>query len=358
LRFGLVSNVSILSANSIIRSTLAPQSRDSAMRTRKLFRLPFTLLSFAVVLAALPLRADEAVSFYEKARAACVEVLVNGHLNGTGWIADAKGLIVTASHVLERPENKIEITAPWLGRVEARLVAVDLGHDLALLRIDPRKEPYPTIGLAERSPAPGETVFVLGAPIFRHSILVRGTMARTETGFEYYMDRYNEIRYIAATVPVGMSGAAWLNAAGEGVGDQSGVMSQNGVPVGIAFSSPLEAVRDLIRRGKSAATPTLGVVAEELWQQDRKTMDRFPPRTEGLLVKGMRDDGPAARAGLKVTDLIVAADGRKIRLTEELLHHITSKQPSQTVELTVVSPDGTGQRKISVVLGKLEIGWP
>jgi S1-C subfamily serine protease len=320
-------------------------------------------LLWVVVLAAVSItstaRGDELSSVaYEKARAATVEVLVNGHLNGSGWIADPKGLILTAGHVVEQPDRRFEVTSPAIGRREAKLMAVDLGHDMALLSVEPRAGGYPFFKLAEKWPSPGTEVYVIGAPLYRHSVLARGTVAGAEPAFEYYADRFNEVMHVASTVPRGMSGGPWFNGAGEAVGVQSGVMSQNSVPIGIAFVCPLQAMKNLLERKKSAATPTLGMIFEELWSQDRKTLDRFGLKAEGLIVKSVQADGPAARAGLKESDLIVAADGKPIRLTTDLMRSVFARQPGQTVELTLQRPDGAGQTKANVRLGKLETAWP
>ncbi len=319
------------------------------------------ILSGLVLLLALTCRTsgeELGGQYYEKAKAATVEILVNGHLNGTGWIADSKGIVMTAGHVVENPDRKLEITSPSLGRKDAKLLAVDLGHDLALLGIEPRKEGYPVLKLAEKNPAPGAGVFVIGAPLYRHGVLAPGTIASAETAFEYYADRYIEVAHISATVPRGMSGGPWLNTAGEVVGVQSGVMSQTNIPIGIAFAGPLGAMRALLERRKTAATPSLGLIAEELWTQDRKTIDRYPLKTEGLVIKFLQPDGPAFRAALKESDIIIAADGKPVRLTADLLRIVTGKQPGQPLELTILRPDGAGQTKATVNLGKLEVAWP
>ncbi len=315
-------------------------------------------LSTLLVLACRATCGELAPHAYETARAATVEVLVNGHLNGSGWIADPKGLVLTAGHVVESPDRKFEITSPSLGRREAKLMAVDLGHDLALLSIEPGKDAYPTMKLAEKCPSPGAAVFLIGAPLYRHGVLTAGTIASAETGFEYYADRFNEVQHIAATVPRGMSGGPWLNAAGEVVGVQSGVMSQGEIPIGIAFASPLPALRTLFQQRKTASTPALGLVGDELWSQDRKTLDRYPPKSEGLVVKFLKPDGPAARAAIKEFDLIVAADGKPVRVCSDLERIVRSKQPGQPLQLTMLRPDGAGQTKATVNLGRLEVAWP
>jgi serine protease Do len=295
---------------------------------------------------------------YEKAKAASVEVLVNGHLNGSGCFVDPKGIVLTAAHVLEEPGRRIEVNNPQAGRLAASVLAVDLGHDLALLKVESPKKDFAALEAADQPPAPGGDVFLLGAPIYRHAVLVPGKTASAGTTFEYYTEHYIEITHFAAMVPMGMSGGPWLDSAGRLVGIQSGVMSQNSIPVGIAFVAPLEAVRKLVKDRQTTATPTLGVAVDELWQQDRKTLDRFGPDKEGLVVTSLQDDGPAARSGLKRGDLIVAAGGKKVRLSEDLQRIVLGKQPGESLELTAFGPDGTGEHKFSAKLGTLETRWP
>lgn len=296
---------------------------------------------------------------YQKLKDASVEVMVDDHLNGSGFFVDGKGLLMTAAHVIDRPDRRFEVLSPSAGRVEIEVVAVDLGHDLALLRVkQPRPEGYPALKLAEAFPPPGEDVFLLGAAVFRHAVLLRGTVARDDTAFEYYTDKYVEVIHVAATVQSGTSGGPWVNRAGEIVGLQSGVMSINSIPVGVANVVPLSAIRELIQDPRTRSTPVMGAGFEETWQQKRDFLDRFPPRTEGLVVRNLLADNPAARAGLKLWDVVVAADGQKVRLSGELVRIVRQKQPGQSVNLTVLGPDGTGTREVSVVLGKLEVAWP
>jgi serine protease Do len=297
-------------------------------------------------------------SIYEKAKPALVEIIVNGHNNGSGWFIDPKGVLFTAAHVIEQPGQKVEVTSPAIGRLEAEVLAMDLGHDLALLRVQARDEPYPIIALADKAPAPGEEVFLFGSPLYRHAVLLRGSAARDDTTFEYYLDHYLEITHISATVPLGMSGGPWLNSQGKVVGLNSGVMAINENPTGVAFSISLPHLRSMLQNRKTASTPAFGAALEELWQQDSKTIDRFPPQAEGLIVKILQNDGPASRSDVKQWDMIVAADGIKVRLVDEFLRIVAKKQPGETLELSLLSADGAGERKVAITLGKLEVGWP
>ena len=297
-------------------------------------------------------------SLYEKATAASLEVLVEDHLAGTAVLVESNGLILTAAHVVGRPGARVEVLSPAAGRRTARVIAVDGGHDLALLSVEPRPEGYPGLQVSRQPPAAGTDVYLLGTPIYRHAVMLRGMMARNDETFEYYGDRYVGIVHVSAMTPAGTSGGPWLNPDGEIVGIQSGMMTVNGAAVGVAYMVPHRAIQALLESKKTAATPTAGMAVEETWQQQRDILDRFPPQTEGLVVKLLNPDGPAVRAGIQQGVVIVAADGQKVRLPDELQRIVLAKSPGDSLSLTLVLPDGAGTRQATVQLGKLEVGWP
>ena len=295
---------------------------------------------------------------YSRVKQASIEVLVDDHLNGSGSLIAADGLAITAAHVIGRPGLRVEVLSPVAGRRNAQVVGVDLGHDLALLRAEPRDGGYPFLPLADALPPAGAEVYLLGTPIFRHAVMFRGIVACDEPSFEHLNAVYVSVLTLAANVPSGTSGGPWVDRQGTLIGVQSGVMSTNGIPVGVAFAGLVGGVRRLLETQQSASTPSLGAAVEETWQQGRDVLDRFPPRTEGLVVKVLQADGPAARGGLKQFDLIVAFEGQPVRLPDEFLRLVRQKKPGESVTLTVLGPDGTGNRQVAVTLGRLEAGWP
>jgi len=305
-----------------------------------------------------PLAGIPVPDLYKQARRASVEVLVDDHLAGTGFVIDKQGLLFSAAHMLDRPEARVEVISPALGRIEAKLLAVDLGHDLALFRLPPRDEEYPAFELAEKVPPVGERVFLLGTPVYRHTVLLPGMVAREDNVFVYYPGRYVEAVHVAAMVQGGTSGGPWMDAGGRVTGLQSGTMRDQNSPAGIAKMIPVEALRTLLKTRRNAATPTFGAAVEELWQHNRDVLKRFPPRTEALVLRQIQKDGPAARAGLNEWDAVTAADGRQVRVSAELLRIVRAKKPGDVLKLDILGPDGTGTRQVEVRLGCLEAGWP
>jgi serine protease Do len=343
----------ITKKHDLLRTTRAADRRLG----RGLF-LTVSLLLIAAPMAGRSAEADSArASLYEKAKRASLEILVDDHLAGTAVFVDDQGLVLTAAHVLGRPGRRVEVLSPVADRQKAEVVAVDLGHDLALLKVAARDGGYPGLPLAEEVPRAGSDVYLMGTPIFRHAVMLRGMLARNDTTFEFYGDRYVEIVHVAATVQSGTSGGPWFNQRGELVGIQSGMMSAKDVPLGIAFVVPLAALRELLKTQRTASTAAIGLAVEETWQQQQEVLKRFPPRTEGLVVRLLQGDGPAARAGVRQWDVIIQADGKTVRLPDELLRLVRAKAPGDSLNLTLLSPDGAGIRKATVRLGALEVAW-
>lgn len=290
---------------------------------------------------------------YTQGRAATVELLLDDRLEGTGFIVDPDGRLLTAGHVVEQPRRRIEARTVH-GRVPVKLIALDLGHDLALLQLDspPHGSTWPHLPIAEQSPPVTSPVFLLGTPIFRHHVLLQGIVARDLPTFEYLVDerRYVSIMHLSALSPSGTSGGPWMNRQGEVVGVQSGIMQSKGRHLGVAYMAPLVAIRALLRRGIDARTASLGVVVEEVWGMSRSFLRRLPAGTEGLVVQGIM--GPAAEAGLELDDVITHIDGRRIATRDDLLGYVRAKTPGETVTLTVLRQRDA--RRIKVTLDSLE----
>lgn len=294
---------------------------------------------------------------YHRARQASAEVLVEGHLAGSGCFVDKEGLVLTAAHVLGQSNRACEIFSPIAGRQGATFVAVDLGHDVVLLRVPPREGGYPVLALSAALPGPGSTVFLFGAPAYRHGVLQHGMTVRSGLTFEY-QSHFVEVLQIQAPAQEGTSGAPWMTAQGELFGVQSGTINAGQHPGGIANVGPLPAIRALVETRRNAATPTIGVFVDELWVLAPDALRRFPPGTEGIVVQNLDTDGPAARAGLQKGEAITAVGGQKVRFRDEFVRAICASKPGENVELTVISPDGTGSRQATVAVGCLEVGWP
>jgi len=287
---------------------------------------------------------------YAKLKEASVEILVNGRLAGAGSVVDPKGHVLIANHMVPGDGAKVEARSITLGRHSIKIVARDRGHDLVLLKLPARDKPYRHLSLAKENTKAGQPVYLFGAPVFRHHIMISGTVARAHPTFEFYDGAFREILHISAISPIGTSGGPWVNARGELIGVQSAAMTINGAHQGIAYAAPLASLRWLLEKKETVHGATMQTGVEELWGQEPKFIKQLPKGLRGLVVRQLRANGVGAKAGLKEWDIIVAAEGKPVERTENLLRLIRSKQPGQSIKLRATDRMGKNPRDLTVKL--------
>lgn len=288
--------------------------------------------------------------------AVSVEILIEGHLNGSGCIADPSGLVLTADHVARGRED-LPREVLWQGRrLPAQFVARDGLHDIALLQLPTAHAPYPFLPVAEAAPKAGTPVRLHGSAQFDHDVRLHGFMASETPSYRYFPDRLGFLRcwLVNGFSPPGTSGGAWVNEAGRIVGVQSGFVNYKDASMsGLALNSPPDAIRALLSAKQTIPRPRLGCGLEELWSQSAGFIARFPTGTEGLITVPLEEDGPVAQAGLTRESLIVAVSSKPVRYRNDLLDEVYRHQPGDTLELRVLAPDTTEPTTVTVTLGTM-----
>jgi len=293
---------------------------------------------------------------YQCVKTASVEILVNGHLEGSGWFADPEGYVITAAHAVNKTNITIEIVSDNKGRLPAEITAIDRGHDIALLQIKGRKQPYPFLKVAHGIPEPSKPVYLYGAALFHHGIMLGGIVARDGTTFTYYTDRQMLVRcyHVTAPSPPGTSGGPWIDDRGNVVGNQSGFITHHGTGAGIALVAPPDAIQRLVTSRKSIPTPTLGCGLEELWTQSPGFINRFPKGTEGVITIPIHAGGPVEAANLNKESLIISVEGKAVRYKDDLYKAIHTRKPGEKINVKVLDPDKNTPRNVQITLGSLD----
>jgi S1-C subfamily serine protease len=216
---------------------------------------------------------------FARVRAATLIILVDGQQRGSGTLIDASGFAITAAHVIQRKGRRIEVVSASAERMGAEVIAVDLGRDLALLRLPTREGGYPFLPLAPNLSNPGADAFYLGTPVpMQKPILLRAMVSGESITFTHFQDiGYIPVLTLAASMPRGSSGGAFVDADGALLGVLVGGMMQNGVPAGFVYASPSEGIRNLLTNRENAKTPLLGMILSELWRQHPNYYRLFPP---------------------------------------------------------------------------------
>jgi S1-C subfamily serine protease len=283
---------------------------------------------------------------------------VDGHLAGSGFFASEDGLGLTAEHVLGAgaKAKKIEILHPKVGRYPATLVAIDAGHDLALIRVEiPKGQKTAFLPIRSDTPKPGERIWLFGTPIFRHAVLLEGGSARPDTVFEWLGNeqRYHEVFYTSAMSPTGTSGGVWIDSAGRAAGLQSGMIVVQNAPQGVGFTIAPAAMAKLLAEKKNARTPWLGLAGDELWE-NKERIKEFPAGSEGMVVTVVISGGPAAQAGIVEGSLITKAGGKSVRYRDDVLRAARALKPGDGLKMELLLPNHPDPAHAEIELGCIE----
>lgn len=319
---------------------------------------------FCLLLVSLVCSGDELSSAtLKKVRSAAVEVHINGQLRGGGALVKRDSgnvYVVTAAHLFHNPGDTCSIVTHNDESFSASLSAYDLGHDLALLEVDPEASKMGGLSLAASIPSDTQAIYNLGPALRRRTLILPGKVADSRINYTDFASSKGHIRHFfaAGINPVFTSGGMWVNRKGEVVGIQHGrLLGEKAASSGLSLVSPPSAIRDLLKSRNVSSTPGLGGYAWELRNADTDMIGKFPPGAKGLFVNPVFEGRPLSNAGLKVHDLILSCDGQSLARRIDLLSAIRSKPAGSTFQLEVISPGKESARTVILRTDSLEAHW-
>jgi len=253
---------------------------------------------------------------------------------GSGVVYRPDGYIITNSHVVGRAKTVTVLLGD--GReVEGKVIAdnEDPLADVAVVKVDVKDLPAAKFG-DSFDVRPGQIAIAIGAPFglpesvsFGH-ISANGRTAQVVIGGKAYL---NMIQTDAAINP-GNSGGPLLNYRGEVVGINTIINTTTGSNAGVGFAIPSNTVRlvadQLIATGK-VVRGYIGVTPENMKPFEMKQLGI----RQGAIVRSVDEKGPAAKAGIKVGDVITEIAGQKIRGEQDLRDAMLLHKPGETVQV-------------------------
>jgi Do/DeqQ family serine protease len=253
---------------------------------------------------------------------------------GSGVIIDAEGHILTNHHVVAEAE-RIEVQLADGRETEATLIGSDPETDLALLKISLSKLPVVTPGSTQTLRV-GDPVLAIGNPFGVGQTVTSGivsALGRNQVGINVFE---NFIQTDAAINP-GNSGGALVNAQGDWVGINSAIYSRSGGNQGIGFSIPVELAQSVAQALKADGKVTRGWIGVQSRPLSAELIEalKLPESQEGVLVSGVVAEAPAARAGIRPGDVLMAVAGQRVNSPEELLRQVAALPPERDAELQV-----------------------
>jgi len=232
---------------------------------------------------------------------------------GSGVIVDASGLVVTNNHVIEGADQ-VKVALADKREFEAEVVLKDARTDLAVLRLKDGRERFQAIDLGNSDELQvGDLVLAIGNPFGVGQTVTHGivsALARTQVGitdFQFFIQT-------DAAINPGNSGGALFDLGGRLIGLNTAIFSRSGGSQGIGFAIPVNMVRVVVASAKTGGTavrrPWLGAKLQEVTPEIAESLGLKRP--SGALIASVSPESPAARAGLKTGDLIVAIDGQTV----------------------------------------------
>lgn len=255
---------------------------------------------------------------------------------GSGVIMSDKGYIVTNYHVVAEADQVI--AALQDGRIfTAQLIGKDQRTDLAVLKI--QAENLPVIPLSpDYKPAVGDVVLAIGNPYNLGQTTTYGIISATgRAGMSFY-GRQDFLQTDAA-INEGNSGGALVNTRGELVGINTASFQQatDIETYGISFAIPYELTQKIMNKLIADGRVIRGYIGIEA-RDINPVMARLydADQVSGIIVMGMDPNGPAAKAGFKVQDILIEIDGKKVTDRRNVLDIVTELRPGNAVEMKVL----------------------
>src|SRR6266550_3624187 len=251
---------------------------------------------------------------------------------GSGVIASPDGYIVTNGHVVA-DADEIVVRLSDHSEHRAKVVGVDARTDVALLKIDARDLPALPFGDSDRLQV-GEPVMAIGNPFGLEQTVTTGIVSAKERFIG--SGPYDDFIQTDASINPGNSGGPLVDTRGTLIGINTAIFSQTGGSVGIGFAIPVNLAKDVLRQLKDRGEVVrgyLGVAVMPITPEARKAAGLDGSR--GALVAETVAGSPAASAGVKPGDVIVAFQGEPIQNPHDLTRRVASTPPGSKVTLRV-----------------------
>jgi serine protease Do len=250
---------------------------------------------------------------------------------GSGFFISADGYLVTNNHVVDNG-SKVQVLLDDGRTLDAKVVGTDPKTDIALLKVE--GSDFPHVRLAAQKARVGDWAIAVGNPFGLGGTVTAGIVSAQHR--DIGAGPYDDFIQIDAPVNRGNSGGPTFNLAGEVIGVNTAIFSPSGGSVGIAFAIPASTVATVVESLKEDGTVARGYIGVQMQGVTRETADAIGLKEpKGALVAEALKDGPAAKAGIRTGDTIIAVDGTPIQEAKDLSRRIASVAPGRSVTLTV-----------------------
>jgi serine protease Do len=263
---------------------------------------------------------------------------------GSGVIVSANGYILTANHVVEGADKVKVALVAGEKEFEARVIGADPPTDIAVLKIDEKRElPAATLGDSDKLEV-GDVVLAIGNPFGLSKTVTMGIVSALGRG-GFGINDYENFIQTDAAINQGNSGGALVDAEGRVVGINTAILSRSGGFQGVGLAVPINMARyvmDRITTEGKVARGFLGIYMQPLTPELAKEL-HLADESSGVLVGGVSPNSAAEKAGVKDGDLVMEFNGKKVTDPSTFRLLVAQSSPGTKVNLRVLRSEENGK---------------
>jgi len=267
---------------------------------------------------------------------------------GSGFIISTDGYIMTNAHVVDSAD-KITVRLTDKREFSAKVIGADKRTDVALLKIEATGLPTIIVGDPDKLKV-GEWVVAIGSPFGFDSSVTAGIVSAKGRS----LPQENFVPFIQTDVAInpGNSGGPLFNMNGEVVGINSQIYTRSGGSMGLSFAIPIDVATQVTEQLRTTGKVTrgrIGVMIQELTLELAESFGLSKP--VGALISHVEKDGPADKAGIEASDVILKFDGKPVESSSDLPRIVAATKPGSRVVIELWRKGGV--RRITVEVGKM-----
>jgi serine protease Do len=267
---------------------------------------------------------------------------------GSGFIVTADGYILTNAHVVDMADD-VTVKLNDKREFKAKVIGADKRTDVALIKIEATGLPAVRIGDPEKLRV-GEWVLAIGSPFGFESTVTAGIVSAKGRS----LPQENYVPFIQTDVAInpGNSGGPLFNLKGEVVGINSQIYSRTGGFMGLSFAIPIDVAMDIsnqLRTSGRISRGRIGVVIQEVTKELAESFGL--QKSSGALVNSVEKGGPADKAGIEASDVILKFDGKAVTSSSDLPRIVAQTRPGSKVTAQVWHKGAA--RDVAITVGEM-----